>query len=105
MLLIQFGGLGYMTISTVLAAALGRSVSLQERLTLQEGLNVQGLDGLLRFALTVLKLTLFFELSGAADTRVRWCGRDGRWPRRCGSGCSTRCRRSTTPGSRSGATT
>jgi trk system potassium uptake protein len=72
MLLIQFGGLGYMTISTVLAAALGRSVSLQERLTLQEGLNVQGLDGLLRFALTVLKLTLFLELTGAAILAAGW---------------------------------
>jgi trk system potassium uptake protein TrkH len=72
LLLIQAGGLGYMTISTVLAAALGRSVTLQERLTLQEGLNVQGLDGLLRFALTVLKLTLFFELTGAAILAARW---------------------------------
>ena len=77
MLLIQAGGLGYMTISTVLAAALGRSVSLQERLTLQEGLNVQGLDGLLRFALTVLKLTLFFELSGALILAARWWGELG----------------------------
>ena len=77
MLLIQSGGLGYMTISTVLAAALGRSVSLQERLTLQEGLNVQGLDGLLRFALTVLKLTLFFELIGAVLLAVRWGGEMG----------------------------
>lgn len=72
MLLIQAGGLGYMTISTVLAAALGRSVTLQERLTLQEGLNVQGLDGLIRFTLTVFKLTLFFELTGAAVLAVRW---------------------------------
>ncbi len=72
MLLIQAGGLGYMTISTVLAAALGRSVTLQERLTLQEGLNVQGLDGLVRFALTVFKLTLLFELTGAAILAVRW---------------------------------
>jgi len=74
LLLIQAGGLGYMTISTVLAAALGRSVTLQERLTLQEGLNVQGLDGLLRFALTVLKLTLVFELAGAALLALRWWG-------------------------------
>lgn len=74
LLLIQAGGLGYMTISTVLAAALGRSVTLQERLTLQEGLNVQGLDGLMRFALTVLKLTLVFELTGAAILAARWWG-------------------------------
>ena len=58
MLLIQFGGLGYMTISTVLVAALGRSVTLQERLTLQEGAQRAGLEGLVRFAGTVLKLTL-----------------------------------------------
>ena len=36
MLLIQAGGLGYMTISTVIAVALGRAISIQERLTLQE---------------------------------------------------------------------
>lgn len=72
LVLVQAGGLGYMTISTILAAALGRSVTLQERLTLQEGLNVQGLDGLVRFALTVFKLTLLFELSGAAILALRW---------------------------------
>jgi trk system potassium uptake protein TrkH len=72
LLLIQAGGLGYMTISSVLAIALGRSVSLQERLTLQEALNVQGLDDLLRFAVTVLKLTLAFELTGAAVLAAWW---------------------------------
>jgi trk system potassium uptake protein TrkH len=72
LLLIQAGGLGYMTISSVLAIALGRSVSLQERLTLQEGLNVQGLDDLLRFAATVLKLTLAFEAVGAALLTAWW---------------------------------
>ncbi len=80
LLLIQVGGLGYMTVSTVLAAALGRSVTLQERLTLQEGLNVQGLDGLLRFALTVLKLTLVVELTGAAVLAARWWGEMGAGP-------------------------
>ena len=77
LLLIQAGGLGYMTISTLLAVALGRSVTLQERLALQEGLNVQGLDGLLRFALTVLKLTLAFEITGAAVLALRWSGELG----------------------------
>lgn len=72
--LIQLGGLGYMTVSTVVAAALGRAVSLQERLTLQEALNVQGLEGLIRFAGTVLKLTLAFELTGAAVLAIRWWG-------------------------------
>jgi trk system potassium uptake protein TrkH len=74
MLLIQAGGLGYMTLSTVFAAAIGRSVTIQERLTLQEGLNVQDMEGLVRFAGTVLKLTAAFELTGAAILALRW------WP-------------------------
>ncbi len=74
MLLIQAGGLGYMTISTVIAVALGRAISIQERLTLQEALNLHGMDGLLRFAGTVLKLTLLFELTGAAILAARWWG-------------------------------
>ena len=42
-----------MAISTILAAAIGRHVSLQERLTLQEALNAQNLEGVVRFTLTV----------------------------------------------------
>jgi trk system potassium uptake protein TrkH len=72
LLLIQLGGLGYMTVSTLLAVALGRSITLQERLTLQESLNAQDLEGLVRFAGTVFKLTLAFELTGAAILAARW---------------------------------
>ena len=79
LILIQLGGLGYMTVSTVLATALGRSVTLQERLTLQEALNVYDLEGLVRFAGTVLKLTLVFELSGAVILTGRWWGELGPW--------------------------
>jgi trk system potassium uptake protein TrkH len=74
LLLIQAGGLGYMTLSTVFVAAIGRSVSLQERLTLQEALNVQDMEGLVRFAGTVLKLTLAIEGIGAGILTLRW------WP-------------------------
>ena len=72
MLLIQAGGLGYMTLSTVFVSALGRSVTIQERLTLQEALNVQDMEGLVRFAGTVLKLTLVFEGLGAAILAAHW---------------------------------
>ena len=72
--LIQIGGLGYMAISTILAAAIGRNISLQERLTLQEALNAQTLEGVVRFTLNVLKLTLFFEVTGAVILAARW------WP-------------------------
>lgn len=72
LLLVQFGGLGYMTFSTVLASLLGRSVTMQERLTLQEALNAQDLEGLVRFAVTVFKMTLAFELTGALILTLRW---------------------------------
>ena len=105
MLLIQAGGLGYMTLSTVFVAAIGRSVSLQERLTLQEALNVQNMEGLVRFAGTVLKLTLAIEGIGAAILTLRWWPVMGFRRRRCGTASSTRSRGSTTPASRCGATT
>jgi trk system potassium uptake protein TrkH len=75
--LIQLGGLGYMAITTVVGVALGRQLSLHERLTLQEALNVQTMEGLARFALTVLKLTLAFELTGAVILTARWAGEHG----------------------------
>jgi trk system potassium uptake protein TrkH len=74
LVLIQLGGLGYMTVTTVVGVALGRQLNLHERLTLQESLNVQTLEGLARFVLTVLKLTLAFELAGAAILTARWAG-------------------------------
>lgn len=72
LLLIQAGGLGYMAITTVVAVAIGKQLTVHERLTLQEALNVQTMDGLIRFALAVLKLTLAFELVGAVILGVRW---------------------------------
>jgi trk system potassium uptake protein TrkH len=72
--LIQLGGLGYMAVTTVVGLALGRQLSVHERLTLQEALNVQTMEGLARFVLTVLKLTLAFELTGAAILTARWAG-------------------------------
>lgn len=72
LLLIQIGGLGYMAITTVVAVALGRTLTVHERLTLQEALNVQTMEGLIRFVVSVFKLTVIFELIGAAVLAARW---------------------------------
>ncbi len=74
LLLIQAGGLGYMTLSTLLAAALGRRVTLQERMTLKEGLNAYAPGEIVRFARSVFAFTLLFELIGAVILSLRW------WP-------------------------
>jgi trk system potassium uptake protein TrkH len=77
LLLIQLGGLGYMAITTVVGLALGRQLTVHERLTLQEALNVETLEGLARFVWTVLKLTLTFELAGAVVLTARWTSEYG----------------------------
>lgn len=75
--LLQLGGLGYMAVSTIVGVALGRAVSVQERLTLQEAMNVQSMEGLVRFVFTVLKLTVAFELAGALVLTLWWAGEFG----------------------------
>lgn len=61
-----------MAITTVVAVAIGKQLTVHERLTLQEALNVQTMDGLIRFVLNVFKLTLAFELIGALVLAARW---------------------------------
>ncbi|HSC26128.1 MAG TPA: TrkH family potassium uptake protein [Vicinamibacterales bacterium] len=70
--LIQAGGLGYMAITTVVGVALGRQLTVHERLTLLEALNLETMEGLARFVLTVLKLTVVFELAGAVVLAAWW---------------------------------
>ena len=77
LLLIQAGGLGYMAITTVVAVAIGKQLTLHERLTLQEALNAQSMDGLVRFVFSVLKLTLAFELVGALVLGLWWMSEMG----------------------------
>ena len=77
LLLIQIGGLGYMTLSTLVVVALGRRVSMNEQHSLQESLNLSSRNDIMKFAMTVLKLTLVFELVGAAILILRWWGSFG----------------------------
>lgn len=72
--LIQAGGLGYMTLSAVLLVALRRRLTLRERTTLQEALNVQSRDRLVRFLWSVVKATVAFEFAGAVVLTAWW------WP-------------------------
>lgn len=77
LILIQAGGLGYMAITTVVGAALGRQLTVHERVTLQEALNVQSLEGLARFTIRIFKIIAVLELLGAAALTLRWMGEYG----------------------------
>jgi trk system potassium uptake protein TrkH len=77
LLLIQSGGLGYMTLSTLIGVALGRRITLQERQTLSEGLNAFVPGEVVRFALAVFRVTVVFEALGAAILTAWWTSTHG----------------------------
>lgn len=72
--LIQAGGLGYMTLSAMLVVTLGRRLTLRERSTLQEALNVHSREGLVRFLKSVVKTSFAVEAAGAVVLALWW------WP-------------------------
>lgn len=59
--LIQVGGLGIMTMTTLVMVLAGRKVSLRERLLLQESMNQTEISGVVRIALNIIKYTLIIE--------------------------------------------
>ena len=63
--LIQFGGLGFMTLSTALALLIGKRIGLKERVLLQEAYNQLDLSGLVQLVRKILWVTLALESCGA----------------------------------------
>ena len=72
LLLIQFGGLGYMTVATFFLILLNRRVSLGQRMILKEGLNVSKLSGIMHFMKTTFVLVASMEGIGAIALTLRF---------------------------------
>jgi trk system potassium uptake protein TrkH len=72
MCLIQIGGLGIMTISTLIFLLLGRRVTLRSRLLIQEAMNQLTLEGMVRLIKRVLAVTVTVEGIGAVLLAIRW---------------------------------
>ncbi len=64
MLLIQIGGLGFMTMATLFALMLKRRISLRERLILQEAMNQSSMEGIVRLIRRVVLYSLAIEAAG-----------------------------------------
>ena len=62
--LFQIGGLGYMTLATVVASLIGR-VSLKDRLILREVIDLQSFEGIRVLLKYILAITVVFESIGA----------------------------------------
>ncbi|MBD1883900.1 TrkH family potassium uptake protein [Microcoleus vaginatus] len=63
-LLVQIGGLGYMTATTFLLLLLGRRFGLKDKVALQQSLDKPGLAGVVQLIQSILATTLLFELTG-----------------------------------------
>lgn len=63
-ILIQLGGLGIITFTTLIATVVGRKIGLRERLMLQEAMGQGGIRGLIRLVLKIIKFTFVIEFIG-----------------------------------------
>jgi trk system potassium uptake protein TrkH len=72
MLLIQIGGLGYMTSSTIIALLIGKRIGIGERLIMKEERQVVSLEGIVKFTKRILAFTFLFESIGALILTVRF---------------------------------
>ncbi|WP_151737271.1 TrkH family potassium uptake protein [Paenibacillus tengchongensis] len=72
LLLIQVGGLGFMTMATMFALVFRRRISLRDRLILQEAMNQSSMEGIVRLIRRVIFYSLAIETAGAALLTLRW---------------------------------
>ncbi|MDJ0705900.1 MAG: TrkH family potassium uptake protein [Leptolyngbyaceae cyanobacterium MO_188.B28] len=64
LLLIQLGGLGYMTATTFLLLLLGHRLGLRERLAIQQSMDRTELSGGASLVLSIIATTMIFEITG-----------------------------------------
>src|SRR5450756_1354122 len=72
LLLIQIGGLGYITMATFIPLTLGRKVGLVDRIRLVEALNVSSLRGIVQLVRYILLTVLITEGLGALILFLRF---------------------------------
>lgn len=75
--LIQIGGLGFVVFATLAMVALGRRISLRNRMLIRDSMSQNGLSGIIRLTLWYSLLALVIELAGACVLMTRFIPRFG----------------------------
>lgn len=65
MILIQLGGLGVMTFSSVIMLLIGKKITYEDRKVLQEGFNRDSLEGIVKYVKRVIYIAIGIEGMGA----------------------------------------
>lgn len=72
LVLFQFGGLGFVTMATLITLVLNKRISLKERLLLQESMNQNSMQGIVKLIRRVLIYSLVIQLSGTILLTARF---------------------------------
>lgn len=78
-ILIQAGGLGFMTMTSFIYMLIGKRITLKERMVLQESLNQFELQGVVKTTKNILIMTLIIETIGATILSIRFIPDYGFW--------------------------
>lgn len=79
LLLIQIGGLGFMSLASIASFLTRRTITLRERMVMSAGLNLTENAGIVRLTRRVLLGTFAFEGAGAVLLATRFVPRVGLW--------------------------
>jgi trk system potassium uptake protein len=72
LLLIQIGGLGYITLATMMFLLFNKQLSIRDKLNIQEGVNQYSLADLGSFVKYIVKITLLIEGIAALILTIHW---------------------------------
>lgn len=72
LVLVQFGGLGIMTMATLIFLLMGKKIMLRERVVMQEALNEFNLQGVVRLTKSIILTTLIIQFIGAVILATRF---------------------------------
>lgn len=79
LIMIQIGGLGFMTLATLASFLLHRTITLRERLVMSAGLNLSDTAGIVRLTKRLLFGTFVLEGTGALILAIRFLPQVGLW--------------------------
>jgi len=72
MLLVQVGGLGFMTISVIIAIVMGKRIGLKERLLIQHTTQAASSQGLVRLCIYIFVIVFAFEAIATIILTIHW---------------------------------
>lgn len=78
-LLIQTGGMGVVTVGIALYIVSGKKISLKQRSTMQDSISAFQVGGIVGFTGFIIRMTVLFELLGAAVMAPVFCRDFGIW--------------------------